>query len=232
MATHQRREKLSDLVYQSMLLQSFLTIPAYIGLLILGREIIVVLFQHGDFTSVQTAGVWSVVPWFFGYLLVGTSSTSLSLLLRAYQRTGAIMLVGIFQVVSNVILNAIFMFSFSYPGIALSTSVTLVLQMLLLLYFVRDLLSAPNWMFIFSSLISIIISCIIMSLVLVFLKSTPLQVIETGYFEISNIPRLIVFIGVGATVYSLTALLLSNPQSTFYRAYLLRMVKSINRKVN
>jgi putative peptidoglycan lipid II flippase len=120
-------------------LVTVLTIPAAIGLIILARPIISVIYEHGRFTpeaTQQTAGALQ----FYAIGLAAYSAVKvLAPAFYALDKRYLPMMVSIFSIVTNFVLNWFFMFrlGLGHRGLALSTSLVAVINFLLLYIMMR-----------------------------------------------------------------------------------------------
>ncbi|MDQ2868604.1 MAG: murein biosynthesis integral membrane protein MurJ [Verrucomicrobiota bacterium] len=118
----------------SLRLVMLLTIPSAIGLVILADPIISLIYQHGKFTAlstVQTAGALR----FYALGLVGYASVKvLAPAFYAIDKRNLPMIVSIFSIAVNFVLNWFFTFhlQFGHRGLALSTSLVAITNFLLL----------------------------------------------------------------------------------------------------
>ncbi len=113
----------------------FLSFPATVGLILLGRPIISLLFERGEWTAESTAGT----AWALSFFAIGIAGHSLlEVLSRAFYAlsdTRTPVVVGIVSMVSNIILSLIFIRVIGDPnslsrgpfaGLALSNSLTTI----------------------------------------------------------------------------------------------------------
>jgi putative peptidoglycan lipid II flippase len=123
----------------AMRLVMVLTIPAAIGLIILARPIIAVIYQHGRFTSFatdQTAGALQ----FYAIGLVAYSAVKvLAPAFYALDRRYLPMLVSMLSIVINFALNWFFLvkMKLDHRGLALSTSIVALTNFILLYVMMR-----------------------------------------------------------------------------------------------
>jgi len=120
-------------------LVTLLTIPAAIGLIVLARPIISVIYEHGRFTAdstVQTAGALQ----FYAIGLAAYSAVKvLAPAFYALDRRYLPMMVSMFSIIINFVLNWFFMFKMNlgHRGLALSTSLVALTNFLLLYIMMR-----------------------------------------------------------------------------------------------
>jgi putative peptidoglycan lipid II flippase len=132
LASRGRKEELSETVSFAFRLVSFISVPALVGLIVLKTPIINLLFQRGVFDEHAAqmtarallcycvglwaiAGVRTVVPAFY-----------------ALQDTKTPLKIGLICLGANVILNAVLMIPLQHAGLALATSLSSLLNLVLL----------------------------------------------------------------------------------------------------
>ena len=111
----------------------FITLPATVGLIILRREIIEVLFQHGDFNAASTA----LTAWALPFFAVGLSAFSMVKVIvpafYALQDTRTPVKVAFIAMFLNIGLNFLFIRPLRNGGPALATSISAFFNSLALL---------------------------------------------------------------------------------------------------
>lgn len=116
-------------------LSLILSLPCAIGIMIFSQEFINLIYERGAFDSIATQKVSSVLFWFaFGlpaFILVKIFTT----ILYAKGKTLISFKITLYSIVANVVLNIIFMHYLGEIGIALGSSISAWLHVVLLLYF-------------------------------------------------------------------------------------------------
>jgi len=111
----------------------FITFPATVGLILLRREIIEVLFQHGDFTSSSTA----LTAWALPFFALGLSAFSMVKVIvpafYALQDTRTPVKIAFVAMFLNIGLNFLFIRPLQNGGPALATSASAFFNSLALL---------------------------------------------------------------------------------------------------
>ena len=132
LASQGKMEELQDTLFFTFRLTSFISIPAMVGLIALKTPIINLLFQRGlfDYTATMmtarallcySVGLWAIagartiVPAFY-----------------SFQDTWAPLKIALICLGANVILNAILIFPLKHAGLALATSLSSTLNLILL----------------------------------------------------------------------------------------------------
>jgi len=126
-------QKLQQTLQQSLRLLSLIIVPVSIGLIILNRPIIEVLFQRGAFDSNDTIMTSRILL----YYSIGLFAVSLSSILRralfAIQNFKIHAKVGILAFMLKIVFNLVLLRQMGLPGIALSTSLVYITVFLILL---------------------------------------------------------------------------------------------------
>jgi putative peptidoglycan lipid II flippase len=115
----------------------FLSVPASIGLWLVGRPVVIVIFESGDFDEASTDLVSSALNW-FAIGLVGYGITEiLTRVFYAMRDTRTPVITGILTIVLNVVLCALFIQSLGHRGLALSLSVTTAAEAIIMMLFLK-----------------------------------------------------------------------------------------------
>ena len=126
-------------IAHALRLVMLLTIPAAIGLVILARPIISVIYQHGRFTSFSTDQTALALRFYALGLAAYAAVKVLAPAFYALDRKYLPMLVSMLSIITNFFLNWFFMFKvqLGHRGLALSTSIVAVTNFLLLYIMMR-----------------------------------------------------------------------------------------------
>lgn len=124
----------------------FLALPATVGLIVLGRPVITVMFERGAWTSEST----DATAWALGFFAVGVAGHSLlELLSRAFYAlsdTLTPVLIGVISLLANIVLSLVFITFIGeagslsrgpFAGLALANSLTTLLEGLTLWWLLR-----------------------------------------------------------------------------------------------
>ena len=120
-------------------LVTLLTIPAAIGLIFLAQPIISVIYEHGRFTAEATRQTAGALQFYAIGLAAYSAVKVLAPAFYAIDRRYLPMMVSIFSIIVNFILNWFFMFKvgLGHRGLALSTSLVALTNFLLLYIMMR-----------------------------------------------------------------------------------------------
>ncbi len=154
----------------SLSLIAFISLPAAIGLIILGKSIVGLLFQRGSFGIKATVGTYQAL---ILYAIGLPSISAIQIVVRAYyakQDTKTPVLVGSICLLINIIISVILMIPFKHKGLALATTITATIQLTLLLKLLAKKIDGIDYSGLLNSFKRLLISSIGMALVLVIIK--------------------------------------------------------------
>lgn len=118
-------------------LMLFLNLPASVGLIVLARPIVALIFERGRFTAADTMNTAAALQ-LYAIGLVGYSVVRIiSPTFYALGRSRIPVIVSAGSVLVNIILNVTLVRSFGYRGLALGTSITAILNAALQLFLLR-----------------------------------------------------------------------------------------------
>jgi putative peptidoglycan lipid II flippase len=116
----------------------FLSIPSSIGLLLLRKPIVQVIFESGNFDTSSTSLVIAPLACFAAGLVGYALTEILTRVFYATRDTMTPVITGVLTVVLNLFLCALFMESMGYTGLALALSVTTAAEAVILILFLRN----------------------------------------------------------------------------------------------
>lgn len=201
----------------------FLSFPASVGLIVLGRPVIAVLFERGAFTPEATAGT----AWALSFYALGIAGFSLlEVLSRAFYAlsdTRTPVLAGLAAMISNIALNVVFIQFIGIPGslergpfagLALANALTTLLEGLALWWLLRRRLAGINDAYIVSGAARALIAALVMG-----------GVVALTANVLSNSPDILIAViggGVGVVVFFGMALLLKIDEARTIPGVILR----------
>ena len=192
----------------------YLTIPATVGLFILGKPFVALLFQRGEFdaqSTVETA--WALQ--FFSVALFAHSG--LEIVTRAFYAmhdTATPVIVGVAAMALNIVLSLVLIAPLAQGGLALANSIATILEVVILLVILHRRMGDIDQRQILVSVARIVIAASAMSLFLV-----PFA----NYFESSNAVFVALVGGLlSAVIYLGVTLLLRSDETAFFMRRLMR----------
>ncbi|MBI4787050.1 MAG: murein biosynthesis integral membrane protein MurJ [Chloroflexi bacterium] len=142
----------------------YLTVPAAVGLLVLGAPLVALLFQRGEFDARSTAET----AWALRFYAVGLFAHSgLEIITRAFYAmhdTRTPVTIGVAAMLLNIVLSVTLIAPLSHGGLALANSVATILEMLALLYLLRQRIGQAGDKRLFASVARIGAAAMVMAL--------------------------------------------------------------------
>ncbi|MEO7157266.1 MAG: murein biosynthesis integral membrane protein MurJ [Vicinamibacterales bacterium] len=130
-------ERIRSTLASALGLMLFLNLPATIGLIVLARPIISVIFEHGEFTAADTLATAAALQLYaiglIGYSVVRIISPTF----YALGRSRIPVMVSAGSVLVNIVLNVTLVRSLGYSGLALGTSITAILNAAVQIFLLR-----------------------------------------------------------------------------------------------
>ena len=115
----------------------FITIPATAGLILLRTSIITTLFERGEFLPIATQGTALALLYYSIGLCAFAGAKVVVSAFYSLQDTKTPMKVGIFAMGLNVVLNLILMGPLKHGGLALATSISAIVNVFILVYYLK-----------------------------------------------------------------------------------------------
>jgi putative peptidoglycan lipid II flippase len=184
-----------------------LNVPATVGLFVLATPIVRLIFEHGRFTSDDTAATASALA-FYAPGLVGYSAVKLTS--RAFYALGNSripMIASAVSVTANVVFSLLVIGVLGHRGLALGTALAALTNAGMLLFFLRDRLAGLEGTRVLTTLIKISAA----SLLMAFAASTTERLLHIpfpGSSVATQGVRVFGAIGVGVIVLAASAQLL------------------------
>ncbi len=189
----------------------FIAFPATIGLILVARPLVAVIFEHGEFTSDSTLLVASTLCF---YAVGLTGFFAQQILTRAFysvQDSKLPAITATIAVVINIILNLTLIWYMGTAGLALSTAVCSYIQVLILLAVLGKRFDNS----IFNGLFTVIIKSALAAGVMAVAAVVALKLLQPLPTILKyDIIRLIVLVPLSATVYFFVSKFLHNEMIT------------------
>lgn len=183
----------------SLRLTLFMILPATAGLVVLGRPIVQVLFEHGQFTPEATRLTSGALLFFALGLCAYASVKILASAFYAFQNTKAPVQIATGSVLLNIVLSLLLMRPMGVGGLALATTTASTVNALLLYWLLRKKIGLLGGRRILQTTWKALVGCAVMSLFCVLIIRAPIEPL---------LVRLLVAIAGGAVIYLGTAKLL------------------------
>ncbi|NLT94534.1 MAG: murein biosynthesis integral membrane protein MurJ [Clostridia bacterium] len=199
----------------------FITLPAAVGLIALRVPIVRAMFQQGQFTSGNTeATAYALL--FYSLGLIGYSTQQvLNRAFYALQDTKSPVTIGIITIIINIALNFILIKPLGHGGLALAYSIAGLVNMVLLLYYLRVKIGHIGGREMLKSFSKTLIASLVMGAIVYF---------SVAFFELNfgvqskimQVTEVILGIGLGALAYGVIVTLMNMEEAAIAKEILLR----------
>jgi putative peptidoglycan lipid II flippase len=149
----------------SLALVFLLCVPSAIGLAVLGRPIVSLIFEHGRFTAFDTVQTGDALAAYAIGLAGYAAVKVLSPAFYALDDARTPMLISLGSIVVNYVLNSLLVGPFGHIGLAFSTSAVALINCLLLIAFMRRRIGGLEGSGLVSTLARICVASIPMAVV-------------------------------------------------------------------
>ena len=143
----------------------FVTIPISVGMMVLAKPLISVVFQHGVFTYQDTLATVSPLVFFAFGIVEQSASVILPRTFYALQDTWTPVLLSGITLLVNIVLMNVLVKPLAQGGLALAISLSGIVNMILLLYFLKRKIGFIDGRRIITSLTKILLASTIMGIV-------------------------------------------------------------------
>ena len=126
-----------DTLVHALVLVFLLCIPSAVGLAVLGRPIVALIFEHGRFTAFDTVQTGNALA---AYSIGLAGYAAVKVLSPAFYALGDArtpMLISLFSIAVNYVMNSLLVTTFGHVGLAASTSTVALVNFILLMIFMR-----------------------------------------------------------------------------------------------
>lgn len=183
----------------SLVMVLALTIPATAGLILLAEPIIRLIFEHGAFTSADTLATGQALSLYAVGLFAYSSNKVLVPAFYALDKARYPVYASFLAIGTNLIFINLTIEKFQHMAIALSTSVTMLLNFLFLVTILYRKMDGLPLRYLFTGCVKILTSAVIMTVVVIGAKS-PLALWLEGTV-IQQTCAIFLIIGVAAVTY-------------------------------
>lgn len=210
-ATLEQWNELKQTFAYAMRLVFFVTFPAMVGLIVLRKPIVLLLFQRGAFDS-QATQLTADALLYYGIGLWAVATVRIVLnTFYAFQQIWTPVRIGVLCVAANVLFSLVLMGPMQQNGLALALSLASVMNFILLVAALRRRLGALGWRPIALSAIRSLLCSLIMGAAVHWTALTVLPFPETAGLSRLLI-GLLVCIMVGVALFGGLAFLLKLPE--------------------
>ncbi|MBY0492683.1 MAG: murein biosynthesis integral membrane protein MurJ [Cyanobacteria bacterium] len=162
MVAEQDFERIRSTLANALGLMLFLNLPATIGLIVLARPIVAMIFEHGNFTAADTIATAAALQ-LYAIGLVGYSIVRIiSPTFYAVGRSRIPVMVSAGSVLVNIALNITLVRVLGYRGLALGTSITAIINASVQLFLLRREIHGMHGSRIAASFMKVIVASAVM----------------------------------------------------------------------
>ena len=213
-AAEKRHDDLLRTMNHSLRLLMFVMIPASIGLLVLARPIMQMMFEWGNFTQQSTDLTTIALQCYAPGLFVFSLSKVFVPAFYAHQDTRTPVKVGLACVLLNLALNILFIFTLptyvKHAGLAAATVIAEAFNGFMLGWLVHRRLGSPGWGHMFRCAGKALLAAVVMGVFMV-IALPPIQAVVTTLVPVTKLVQvisvLVVIIGAVAVYGGLVFLL-------------------------
>jgi putative peptidoglycan lipid II flippase len=161
-------QELKDTLSLALRMILFTIVPASLGLIILGKPIISLLFERGRFTSQATqATSWALLFYSTGIVAYAGVKVVASAF-YSMQDTRTPVRIASIAMVANIVLNLILMRILDVGGLALATAIASFMNLLILLFYLRKRIGRLGGKRVLLSLAKILLACSAMAIACIY----------------------------------------------------------------
>ncbi len=170
-ASQDKPDDLSQSMKFSTITLAYLILPITVIILALGKDFMYVLFQSGEFDSVATENCFKALFFYSLGLMFYSLNQVVTPVFYAYKDTKTPVMIAAPMVVLNITLNWILMKYMSFSGLAFATSLTAVVNFVVLLALLKKKVPQISFAGIFSNLFKAALISILIYFILFFANS-------------------------------------------------------------
>ncbi len=160
----------------------FITIPSTFGLIIIGKPIISLLFERGAFTGEITQGTYIGMVCYSVGLSAASATRILVAFFYSFKDAKTPVKAGIVSFSINIICALIFMYFYSYAGLALAVSAGIIVNFVYLAARVSSRVDSLPWKLIFIRIFYILIASFFMAACVMIIDTALKNFLNGGIF--------------------------------------------------
>jgi putative peptidoglycan lipid II flippase len=158
-------EELKDTLSHALRLILFITIPAMVGLVVLRVPIVRILFQRGAFTADATLLTAQALFWFAVGLWAVAGVRVVANVFYALQDIWTPVKVAVVSIIFNLVMSLVLMKSMKHAGLALAVSLSSMVNLMILVLFLRRRLGKLGMKKVIFSSVKILLSSAAMGII-------------------------------------------------------------------
>ncbi len=211
------KDEFKRTISQGFRIVFFMMIPAAVGLLTLRTPIIRLLFERGQFTSMDTEQT-AYALFFYSLGVIGVAGVQIGLrAFYALHDTVTPLKIGLFTVSINILLSIIFIryTQLGHGGLALAYAIASTLNSLSLLVILRNKVGGIGGFTILSSFLRALLCASVMGIVVINVAGISEQVYGVATIA-GQLYQVGLAIGIGTISYGLCALVFTGPEVRYF----------------
>jgi putative peptidoglycan lipid II flippase len=211
MAVESNFARIRSTIAGAINLMLLLNVPAMVGLVVLARPIVAVIFERGRFSAADTAATAAALQ-FYAIGLVGYSVVRIvSPTFYALRRSRIPVMVSACAVLVNIVLNLMLVRVMGYRGLALGTSITAIINAAAQIWLLRREIQGIDGARIAATLARVVIAALVMGVV-AWGSNALLEGWVPGQTSFRQVVRLAAAIGLSLAALAAAAQLLRIPE--------------------
>ncbi|MGC8717143.1 MAG: murein biosynthesis integral membrane protein MurJ [bacterium] len=214
--------RIRDLLIKTLSFTWLIIIPAEVGLFILDKEIIRLLFQRGAFDLTATYLTAGALRYYSIGIFALASSPIVARTFYSFQDTVTPVVISFISIGLNIALNALLVRSMLHEGLALATSISGIFAFILLVFLLRKKMKSIGGKFLLLEFSKITLASLVMGYVV---RSLNLIIAKPNTNLIYEILSIMLLISVGVLVYILSILLLKVRSGIQLKEFIERRIK-------
>lgn len=222
----EEKERFRDTLRHALGLTFFISIPSMIGLIVLGKPIIMILFERGAFTHLDTNNTYYAL---FFYSLGLWAFSGIRVLVSAFyamQDTKTPVKIATIALISNVILSVILMHPLRHGGLAFGLSLASSIQFLLLFLLLSPMMGKSMAKDLIIDIFKFGICALIMGIIVYYLNINYFH-ITSMMNTVNKIANLTILVFAGILIYFLSAKIFGLHESEIIWKVIMRFFKKI-----
>lgn len=172
-------DNLNKLVSKGIVMSVLLMLPVSILMIFLSKEIVIFLFGYGKFSIEKVGKTAEILKYYSIGLVFWAIKDVLNRTYYSLKDTRTSMYNGIITVFVNILLSLLFIVKFREAGLAMATSGSSIVSVILLLMRLKKINISINYNYIKKSFIKIVVAVISMYGILLFLRAVEIFTVNT-----------------------------------------------------
>ncbi len=166
--TSKKYDELSESLRFTSVSLACIIIPLTMLIWLFGKDFVIILFQHGAFNGFATTMTYQALVFYSIGLLFYSLNQTITPLFYANKDTKTPVLIAAYMVCLNITLNFVLMQFIQHRGLALSTSITAIVNYFTLIYLIRKRMPSVTLVGILPNIVKAIIISFMLYLVFYF----------------------------------------------------------------